>query len=70
MTFTRRTPLSVGAIAAIDAAAVITAPPDSAGRTWGSADTASAFTKDVTPKRKAAKWDRSHRAAARAGNRS
>ena len=42
-----------------------TAPP---AETADSADTASASTKDVTPKRKATKRDRSHRAAARAGN--
>ena len=46
----------------------VAAEPAPPAETADSADTASASTKDVTPKRKAAKRDRSHRAAARAGN--
>jgi hypothetical protein len=46
----------------------VAAEPAPPAETADSADTASASAKDVRPKRKAAKRDRSHRAAARAGN--
>jgi hypothetical protein len=46
----------------------VAAEPAPPAETADSADTASASTKDVTPKRKATKRDRSHRAAARGGN--
>lgn len=46
----------------------VAAEPAPSAETADSADTASASTNDVTPKRKAAKRDRSHRAAVRAGN--
>ncbi len=48
----------------------LAAEPARPAETADSAETASASAKDVTPKRKAAKRDRSHRAAAKTGNRS
>jgi hypothetical protein len=58
-------PVSDKAVAAETAPAAEPAPP---AETADSADVEADAVKDVTPKRKAAKRDRSHRAAARAGN--